>query len=172
MHSCRYDNLTISSSSHKNNILKVSYYDALYFLRYTHPRYINRVLFLYRAEHIVKFLNLHFVPLNFKETYHGSNWRSANRDSQIDFAFSRITLSNFFWNSWIKTFFLLEFFVFKLLFRLHTQQIAFVLLQKVLNCTFFFRISIAFWPKSLGALSSNTQWGSLQCSSSPPTHWT
>ena len=138
MHSCRYDNLTISSSSHKNNMLKVSYYNALYFLRYTHPRYMNRILFLYGAVYIVKFLNLHFVPSNFKETYHGSNWRSANHDSLIDFALSRITLSNFFWNLWIKTFLLLEFFVSKLLFRLHTQQIAFVLLQKVLNSTLFF----------------------------------
>ena len=57
---------------------------------------MNRVLFLYGAVYIVKFLNLHFVPSYFKETYHGSNWRSANRDSLIDFALSRITLSNFF----------------------------------------------------------------------------
>ena len=41
VHQCSYENVPISSSSHKNNMLKVSHYDTVYFLRYTLPRYIN-----------------------------------------------------------------------------------------------------------------------------------
>ena len=41
VHKCRYENLSIPSSSCKNNMPKVSHDKTLYFLRYTQPRYIK-----------------------------------------------------------------------------------------------------------------------------------
>ena len=41
VHQCRYENLPISSSSHENNMPKVSHYNTVNFLRYTHPRYMK-----------------------------------------------------------------------------------------------------------------------------------
>ena len=38
LHYCRYKNLLMSPSSHTNDMPKVSHYDCVYFLRYTHPR--------------------------------------------------------------------------------------------------------------------------------------
>ena len=38
VHWCRYENLLISSSSHKNNMPKISHCNTVYFLRYIHPR--------------------------------------------------------------------------------------------------------------------------------------
>ena len=41
VHKCRYQNLSISSSSHKNNMSNVSHCNTVYFLRYMHPRYMK-----------------------------------------------------------------------------------------------------------------------------------
>ena len=32
----------MSMSSHKHNVPKISHYKTVYFLRYTHPRYMNK----------------------------------------------------------------------------------------------------------------------------------
>ena len=41
VHLCRYKNLPISLSSHKDNMPKVSHYNTVYFLRYTHTRFMK-----------------------------------------------------------------------------------------------------------------------------------
>ena len=41
VHWCIYENISISSSSNKNNMPKVLDYSTAYFLRYTHPRYMK-----------------------------------------------------------------------------------------------------------------------------------
>ena len=38
---CRYENLLISLSSYENNMPKVSHCNTVYFVRYTHPRYMK-----------------------------------------------------------------------------------------------------------------------------------
>ena len=75
----------------------------------------------------------------------------TDHNSQINFVFSQITLSNFLWNLQIKTFLLLEFLFSgkpEFLFTLQAQQFAYILLQKVLNSTLFSCIWIAFWSQT------------------------
>ena len=45
--------LTLSSSSYKNNVLKVSHYNTVYFLRYTHQYLWNVCLETYRNNGIL-----------------------------------------------------------------------------------------------------------------------
>ena len=41
VHLYRTENLQMSLSSHKNNMPKVSHYSSIYYLSYTHPRYMK-----------------------------------------------------------------------------------------------------------------------------------
>ena len=43
VHQCKYENVSKYSSSDKNNMSKVSHYNTIYFLIYTHPRYMERL---------------------------------------------------------------------------------------------------------------------------------
>ena len=38
---CKSENLQISLSSHKNNMLKISHYNSIYFWSYSHSRYME-----------------------------------------------------------------------------------------------------------------------------------
>ena len=39
VHSCRYENLAIYSSLHKNRIIQIAHYNTFHFLRYAHFRF-------------------------------------------------------------------------------------------------------------------------------------
>ena len=41
VHQCRYENLTIYSSSYKNSILQISHYNTFSFMKYAHLRYVK-----------------------------------------------------------------------------------------------------------------------------------
>ena len=72
----------------------------------------------------------------------------VNRDLRIEFVFPQITLSSFceIRKSIVRIFVFRE--TTKFLFTLTARQIAYILLQKVLNCTLFACIWIAFWPET------------------------
>ena len=59
----------------------------------------------------------------------------------------------------------------RFLFTLQAWKFVYILLQKVFNCKQFSCIWITFWPKSLGNLTPNSQWRSLQCSPIPSSCW-
>ena len=80
VHYCKYENLSFSSSSRKNNVWKVSHYDTVYFLRYTQrhiwnvclQKYRNNGIWIiwiiwievYEPEKVVKFSNLRYFTFN------------------------------------------------------------------------------------------------------------
>ena len=86
-----------------------------------------------------------------KTLLQGSNEWSANHDLQIESVFSQITLSSFCETRKSKLFFCWNFCLqgnHKVSVYTQAQQIAYILLQKVLNCTLFSCIWIAFWPQT------------------------
>ena len=86
-----------------------------------------------------------------KTLLQGSNERSANHDLQIEFVFSQITLSSFCETCKSKLSFCWNFCLqgnHKVSVYTQARQIAYILLQKVLNCTLFSCIWIAFWPQT------------------------
>ena len=44
VHKCRFENLPLSSSSQKNNLLKISHQNTFYVLRYRHVRYVKSLI--------------------------------------------------------------------------------------------------------------------------------
>ena len=111
----------------------------------------------------------------FQSLLQGPNKRPTDRDSPTNLAFLQTILSNFFVKIRDQNFRFVRTFVFreitKFLFTHQVWQFAYILLQKVLNCTQFSYIWITFWPKSLEDFAQNPQWRSLQCSLVPPSCW-
>ena len=109
--------------------------NLIYLLEVFHLPRISEVYLVKHSESfLVMLLVSHFV-LKLFEKFQGLTCWSAIRDSWIDSVFWWITLSNFLWNSQIKTFLLLEIFFpgkpqsFYLQFKLNNSQLFSILFK-------------------------------------------
>ena len=112
-------------------------------------KHLCQSLFFNKEETLAQMLSCESCLIS-KNTQ-GSTLRSANRDLQIEFVFSWITLSSFCEIRKSKLLLLLEFLSsvkpqsFCLHFKLDKSLISY---SKKLNCTLFSCIWIAFWPQT------------------------